>query len=138
MLSILENYTDFTHSCDYVTQEDAQNYVVYILVNGGLPMSKGKIAAQVGHGIHKLTEYCGKHKKKHWKKYNANGCPKIVLKTQNQDELLEIINSTQHLHKSYVIDEGRTQIPPDSLTVIAYEPILKEHVPKVLQKLKLL
>ena len=138
MLSILENYSDFTHSCDYVTHECSQNYVVYILVNGSLSMSKGKIAAQVGHGIHKLTEYCSKHKKKQWKKYNSNGCPKIVLKTENQDELLDIIDRTQNFHKSYVIDEGRTQIPANSLTVIAYEPILKEHVPKVLQKLKLL
>ena len=41
MLSILENYSDFKYSCDYVTRENSQNYVVYILVNGSLNMSKG-------------------------------------------------------------------------------------------------
>ena len=138
MLSILENYSDFKFSCDYVSHENSQNYVVYILVNGSLNMSKGKISAQVGHGIHKITEYCMKHKKAQWVKYNANGCPKIVLKTKNQEELLQIIESTQNLHKSYVVDEGRTQIPQDSLTVVAYAPMIKEYVPKIIQKLKLL
>ena len=64
-----------------------------------------------------------------------NSCPKIVLRTKDQDELLEIIEKTESLYKTYVIDEGRIQTPPNSLTVIAYVPMINDYTPKIIQKL---
>ena len=138
VIELLEKYSDFNDSFVLQDKKDTDNYVMYIIVNGGLKMRSGKTAAQVGHAIHKITEVCVKTRKKLWRKYNSNCCPKIVLRTKDQDELLEIIERTQSLYKTYVIDEGRTQIPPDSLTAIAYVPMIKEFTPKIIQKLNLL
>ena len=139
LLNKLSKFNDFKTSFMMSQSiEKEENYVMYILINSSLKMGKGKIAAQVGHGVHKITQYCLKNEKELWIKYIKNKCPKIILKTKSQEELLNILNNTQNYFKSYVIDEGRTQIPKNSLTVICYKPILKENVPNDFKILKLL
>jgi peptidyl-tRNA hydrolase len=70
-------------------------------------------------------------------KYKNSGIPKIVLKT-SQDHLLEVINKTKNIFKSYVIDEGRTQIAKNSLTAVAYIPLLKKDAPDIFKDKKIL
>tara|TARA_Y200000002_G_C22349849_1_gene524564 strand:+ start:229 stop:651 length:423 start_codon:yes stop_codon:yes gene_type:complete len=135
IIDLLKKYSDFMDSFTIEKEQNVNNYVMYIIINGGLKMKKGKIASQVGHAVHQITEICLKTRKKLWKKYNLNSCPKIVLRTKDQDELLEIIEKTESLYKTYVIDEGRIQTPPNSLTVIAYVPMIKDYTPKIIQKL---
>lgn len=97
-------------------------------------MSKGKLGAQIGHAVQDIVEqamketYCpsssrGRHRLPFsletyhaWAKY---GSRKIVLK--GPQDLLE-----SHLGDRdvvYVRDEGRTEVAPDSLTVVAWFPI---------------
>ena len=138
ILEILSKYDDFKNSIYPLNSECREDYVMYILVNTSLKMGKGKLAAQVGHGVHKISQYCLQNDKELWGKYVNNNYPKIILKIKNQDDLLNIINETKNIFKSYVIDEGRTQIAKNSLTVISYIPMLKDEVPSILKELKLL
>lgn len=136
ILQLISKFDDFKFSVYNGSVDESQTYYMYIIVNSSLKMGKGKIAAQVGHGVHKMTEYCLEHHKELWTKYVNSGIPKIVLKT-SQDQLLEVINKTKNIFKSYVIDEGRTQIAKDSLTAVSYIPLLKENAPDILKSLKL-
>ena len=137
ILESISKFDDFKFSVYNGSVDKSQTYYMYIIVNSSLKMGKGKIAAQVGHGVQKMTEYCLEHHKELWTKYVNSGIPKIVLKT-SQDQLLEVIDKTENIFKSYVIDEGRTQIPKNSLTAVAYIPLLKENAPDILKNLKLL
>ena len=138
ILKLLSSYNDFNMSVYDINLDEDQNYVMYIIVNSSLKMGKGKLAAQVGHGVHKMAQYCLEYKKDSWNKYVNSNIPKIVLKTKSQEQLLEVIDKTKTIFKSYVIDEGRTQIAKNSLTVVSYEPMLKDNVPDVIKELKLL
>jgi len=98
---------------------------MYILVNNDLKMSTGKIASQVGHVVEKITNdilnkmfeettpYLVKYQK-----YLSQGHKKIILKASEKQ-------MKQFLGKEGVfeiIDEGFTEIPPNSLTVIGFYP----------------
>ena len=138
LVAKLSVYDDFNDSFLGQNESIEKKYVMYIIINGGLKMQKGKIASQVGHAVHKITQHCVINKLELWQNYIYNKCPKIVLKTENQEQLLEIIENTKHIYKSYIIDEGKTQIPPNSLTAIGYIPLCEDDIPECLKSLKLL
>ena len=113
---------------------------MYIVVNNDLPMRKGKICAQVGHMVELLTTEIFKEiyflsnkdlmdKYLSWKN---NGSAKIVLKA-NETKLRELLTNN---NSRYIIDEGRTQIEPNSLTVIGF--IFDEHITELVKDLQLL
>lgn len=99
---------------------------MYIFVNTDLKMKPGKIASQVGHAVQlviedimidmyesnkvpeKVTKYLN------WKK----NCVKIVLKA-NAKQMYEL---SQHDSARYIIDDGATQVPENSLTAVAFFP----------------
>lgn len=136
---IIKTFPDYQQSFyNQKKNEKEDEYTMYILINKTLPMQKGKIASQVGHAVQKITEYCLIYQPEIYQKYCQNNYAKIVLKVTNKETFLEILNQTIHLHKSYVVDEGRTQIKPNSLTAVGFIPIKKKDVPKCFQNLKLL
>ena len=124
---------------------DDSNYKMYIFVNSELKMSSGKIAAQVGHGVQKVvddifTNYFDgvKKYKKFYKDYliwnQYHGSAKIVLKaTLTELEYLRTLS-----YSKYVIDAGKTQIEPNSLTVVVLFPIDCKTTTLDLSKYKLL
>ena len=101
---------------------------MYILVNDDLKMGKGKIASQVGHVVGMMTEdIIRKSYESHkgvpdcysrYVRWKNNGQAKIVLKATEE----QIKTFMGHPETSYVIDAGRTQIAPDSLTVLGFYP----------------
>ena len=104
ILNIISKYDDYNYSV-YNIDENEQSYVMYNVVNTSLKMGKGKLAAQVGHGVHKMAQYCLYHEKELWMKYINSNFPKIVLKTKNQDHLMEVLEKTKDIFKCYVVDE---------------------------------
>ena len=62
----------------------------------------------------------------------------ILLKVSNEEVMLNILNELKDIHKSYVVDEGRTQIKPNSLTAVSFIPMKKNDTPSCLKELKLL
>ena len=137
ILELISKFDDFKFSVYNQRVDESQAYYMYIIVNSSLKMGKGKIAAQVGHGVQKMTEYCLEHDEELWTKYVNSGIPKIVLKT-SKDQLLEVIHKTKNIFKSYVIDEGRTQIAKNSLTAVSYIPLLKKDAPDIFKDKKIL
>ena len=97
-----------------------------LIVNNGLKMGKGKIAAQAGHASVQAT-------------LNA-GQKKVCLKGDDADHLLalEKLAINAGLLTSKVHDAGHTQIPSGSLTVLAIGPCQDELVEKITGTLKLL
>ena len=96
---------------------------VYLVVNSDLEMSAGKIAAQVGHAVQHIFEYYIDHvdKQSDLIKYQQTGNTKIVLKASH-DKIIALYR--KYPNKSFlIIDAGRTEIEPGSVTVLGFLPM---------------
>lgn len=108
--------------------------VMYILANKALGMSAGKLAAQVGHGVGRalFDAISDPDRYQEWAEYQEKGETKIVLECRDTEHLLmaeRYLN--EHGIKTFlVIDEGRTEIPAHTPTVLATE-ILDKNAPEV-------
>jgi len=119
-----------------------QDYKMVFVVNASLPMTPGKMAAQVGHAalgiyqdlISKQDLFGGP-----LLQWNENGSRKIVLQCETTEELNELASNAEKigLPFSLIQDAGHTQIPAGSQTVLAVFGVVKE-VDKVTGTLKLL
>ena len=110
------------------------------LVNHELKMGKGKIAAQVGHASVKAALLASEKYPAEMQAWLSSGQQKVVLKVQNASELEKIIKLAQELNLPTCIirDAGKTQIPPNSLTVGGIGPASSEEINKLTNNLKLL
>ena len=119
-------------------------YAMYIFINNDLKMDKGKIASQVGHVVQFVTEdiiRMGYETTKgvpeeysRYMKWKADGCAKIVLKaTQEELDKLKTLPEARH-----IIDAGRTQIAPNSLTAVGLFPDVKHVLKDITRGFKLL
>jgi PTH2 family peptidyl-tRNA hydrolase len=117
------------------------NAKMYIFVNTLLNMGKGKIAGQVGHGVSHMVRYLENNKNNAYKNWLSNGEAKIVLKA-SEDQLNNMIKKYNDVNSEIwcfeIHDLGKTQIAPNSLTVIAFNPIYDYEVPKDFKNYKLL
>lgn len=100
--------------------------VVHAFINATLKMGKGKIVGQVCHAIHYITkkletmrlqskcpQICARYEE--WERDGY----KIKLHEIPSDELIEL---EDYEETAVVIDAGRTQIAPGSMTVIGFYP----------------
>lgn len=106
---------------------DLTQYYMYILVNTDLNMGKGKIAGQVGHVVGSITEKIltksfesntVQEDYLRYIKWKNDGGAKIILKAT----LEQITAFIDHPESIYIMDQGRTQIPANSLTVLGFYP----------------
>lgn len=122
--------------------------VQYFVVNSELNMSVGKIAAQVAHVATNITLDIGQswdfecddpkydeHEKyvDSFKEWHENNQPKIILRAKEKD-LLKLIN----LGWYYIRDNGRTEIPENSLTVVGCAPNYKSELQRIVKRFQLL
>lgn len=101
---------------------------MYILVNDDLKMGKGKIASQVGHVVGLITEEIIRKSYESVKGvpdsysrymiWKSTGYTKIILKATEK----QILNLIEHPESIHIIDAGKTQINPNSLTVLGFYP----------------
>ena len=122
---------------------ECNEIAMYIFVNNDLKMEKGKIASQVGHGVASVIqqleqwcyevayppEYCTKYKI-----WNKTGHAKLVLKATQE----QMIKLTEYPNARHIIDQGRTQIESNSLTVVAFFPEYKKKMKSITEGYKLL
>ncbi len=111
-----------------------------LIVNNGLKMGKGKIAAQAGHASVQATLNAGQKNPLVLDAWLSSGQKKVCLKGDDADHLLalEKLAINAGLLTSKVHDAGHTQIPSGSLTVLAIGPCQDELVEKITGTLKLL
>ena len=110
-----------------------------LVVRTDLKMGKGKAAAQCSHAA--VTAY-KKAKVKYpqvLKKWERSGQQKVVLKVNDEDELLTVMAVARSLElvASIIQDAGRTQIEPGSKTVVAVGPGPEHLIDQVTGHLKL-
>lgn len=112
-----------------VCRDDDASLYMYILVNNDAKMGKGKIAGQVGHVVGLITEDIVKNyyvcrtddnieayiTYLSWK---DKGHAKIILKA-TQEEIESFVSNTDCL---CIRDAGKTQLPPNTLTVVGFYP----------------
>ena len=124
---------------------EVSDYKMYIFVNNELGMGKGKIASQVGHAVQHIVDDVytnhlnGVKRYKQifedyltWKDYH--GSAKIVLKAT----FAELEELKEMSYARHVIDAGKTQIEPNSLTAVVFFPMDRKKIRNDLSTFKLL
>jgi PTH2 family peptidyl-tRNA hydrolase len=129
------------HTCALCGPVSDDPSVQYFVVNADLNMSPGKIAAQVAHGA-TLTMLAmldtpdapaGPPVGAHLAPWLASGMRKVVLRGRERDLLaLEAQGGTA------VRDHGHTEVPPNSLTVVALAPMPKSVARPLVKRLQAL
>lgn len=111
-----------------------------LIINNGLKMGKGKIAAQAGHASVQATLKAGEKNPLALQAWLSSGQKKVCLKGDDADHLLALEKQAKEagLLTSKIHDAGHTQIPSGSLTVLAIGPCQDELLEKITGTLKLL
>jgi len=114
-----------------------------IVVRKDLSMGKGKLAAQVAHASCEAVFAVLDSNNELWKRWlslwRAQGQMKVVLKVNNEDELLDVYNKAKAsgLPVALVVDAGRTQLPPGTRNAVAIGPAPSDLIDKITGSLKL-
>eukprot|EP00121_Abeoforma_whisleri_P000622 Awhi_evm1s547 len=95
-----------------------------LVVRTDLNMGKGKIAAQCCHATLGAYEDIIQKNKNLLDMWTLCGQPKIVVKTQNEQTLIDLHHKARSLNLACCIvsDAGHTQVVRGSLTVVAIGP----------------
>lgn len=110
------------------------------VVNHGLKMGKGKIAAQVGHAAVKAALFTSSSDPAMFEAWLNTGQSKVVLKAPHADALEGLMEKARKagVKAHQVHDAGRTQIPSGSFTVLALGPAQEDELEALTGHLKLL
>ena len=113
----------------------------YIIINSDLNMSPGKIAGQAAHAsvgyAYKSSNAIKRLGLDIW--FSDCNQRKIVVKL-SEKELIKTMKrlDSENIHYYAVRDMGATEVPVDSLTAIAIEPLPKDLTPKWFARWRLL
>lgn len=150
-MSVVKNRYDDQENVQ-ARKEQADPWIMYLIVRESLNMGAGKIAAQVGHGVGIVYErfmdltwpetaeqeiFLGPGRAKKLDAFNAwskSSFRKIVLKADDK----EWKKLKDQLECHLVVDAGLTEIEAGSETVIALWPMLKSEAPPLVKRLRLL
>ncbi|GAB2228482.1 hypothetical protein Droror1_Dr00022603 [Drosera rotundifolia] len=98
-----------------------EDFKMVLVVRNDLKMGKGKIAAQCSHATLGLYKKLVNRAPKALNRWEMCGQVKVVLKTETEDDMLVLQEKAKliQLPTHITIDAGRTQIAPNSRTVMA-------------------
>lgn len=96
--------------------------IIYIIINGELKMSAGKVASQAAHAVMSLGQEA------QFMFLSSNRRTVIVLEAKNAEQIknLDQYLSNEGIGSIYYIDEGVNEIDPYSVTALAVSPIEKD------------
>ncbi|KAF1328977.1 Peptidyl-trna hydrolase, partial [Globisporangium splendens] len=117
-----------------------QPHKMVLCVRTDLKMGKGKIAAQCCHATLGAYKRAVKRAPKAMRAWEMLGQAKVCLKVDSEEELLNLAaKASEHGLINYVVvDAGRTQIAPDSKTVLGIGPAPIDAINEVTGHLKLM
>jgi PTH2 family peptidyl-tRNA hydrolase len=123
-----------------VNQTEEFEYTQNIIIRADLKISKGKICGQVAHAAVSAAEEARRLKPKWWRSWLKEGQRKVILKTENLNQLKKLKAEAEALSlpTAIVEDKGLTEIPPGTITCLAIGPAPKDLVNKITGKLRLL
>lgn len=115
-------------------------YKMVIVTRKDLDLSKGKLAAQVGHAAVECTLKAQKYARDDLAEWLAQGQMKAVLKVPNEKEFYPLKQAAERagLCTALITDAGHTEIPAGTVTVLAIGPGSESAVDKVTGHLSLL
>ncbi|XP_035795594.1 probable peptidyl-tRNA hydrolase 2 [Anopheles albimanus] len=115
-------------------------YKMVLVVRNDLKMGKGKIGAQCGHAAVGAFETALRKTPAAVRKWQHSGQAKIALKVENELDMMEIYRTAKanNLNCCLIRDAGRTQIEPNSKTVLALGPAPNAAIDSITGHLKLL
>ncbi|MEW6748437.1 MAG: peptidyl-tRNA hydrolase Pth2 [Candidatus Micrarchaeota archaeon] len=115
-------------------------YKQTIVIRADLGMGKGKLAAQSSHASLGAYKKVSKSHPDIARAWEAEGQMKVVLKVNNEAELLEFYNKGKSagIPVELIRDAGHTQIDPGTLTCFAAGPWKESELDAIYGKLKLL
>lgn len=111
-----------------------------IVARKDLELSKGKLAAQVGHAAVECTLKAQKYAKDALAEWLHAGQMKAVLKVPSERELHELKAAAERegLCTALIKDAGHTEIPAGTVTVLGIGPGRESAIDKVTGHLSLL
>ncbi|WCJ27790.1 Peptidyl-tRNA hydrolase II (PTH2) family protein [Euphorbia peplus] len=97
------------------------DFKMILVVRNDLKMGKGKIAAQCSHATLGLYKKLSNRAPKALNRWEMCAQPKVVVKIESEDDMLVLQERAKSLKipTHITIDAGRTQIAPNSRTVMA-------------------
>jgi PTH2 family peptidyl-tRNA hydrolase len=111
-----------------------------IVVRADVPMSPGKMAAQVAHAAVSAAERTRAERPEWFHAWMREGQKKVVLKVHDEDSLRRLKGEAEGLGMvcEIVSDAGLTEIPPGTVTALGIGPAPAELVDRVTGRLSLL
>jgi peptidyl-tRNA hydrolase len=111
-------------------QEDP--LAIYLIVNGGLGMSAGKLAAQAFQACQRLMKEAEHNpelaaKLIEWEQEGTRTCTRLAKTAHLFDR------ACQELQGATMIDEGLTEVAPGSATCFATWPCRRSELPRMLR-----
>ncbi|MFH1229817.1 MAG: peptidyl-tRNA hydrolase Pth2 [Candidatus Aenigmatarchaeota archaeon] len=108
-----------------------------LIIRTDLKMNKGKIASQCAHASIAAFLKSKDHERQDWIR---EGMKKIVLKVSSESELEDLfkLSKKERLPSEMIIDAGRTQIEPGTVTALGIGPAEDKKIDEITGKLKLL
>uniref|UniRef100_A0A7N0TBF7 peptidyl-tRNA hydrolase n=1 Tax=Kalanchoe fedtschenkoi TaxID=63787 RepID=A0A7N0TBF7_KALFE len=109
-----------------------EDFKMVLVVRNDLKMGKGKIAAQCSHATLGLYKKILHRAPKALQRWEMCGQVKVVVKIESEEDMLSLQERAKSLHlpTHVTIDAGRTQIAPNSRTVMAVLEFVKENAMK--------
>ena len=107
-------------------------YIQYYVVNKSLEMSKGRMSAQVAHGATISAMVLGDCD--YFKEWFDNNQKKVILQGSENDMYKILFN----VANSFLVkDNGLTEIPKDSMTVVVLPPMKRLEAKQYVKRLQL-
>ena len=115
-------------------------YKQVIVVRVDLKMSKGKVAAQVGHAAVSAAEIARKKHAHWWESWLREGQCKVAVKVRGEEELKLLERQARELGLPHALiqDRGLTELPPNTTTCLGIGPAPSDLVDKITGSLSLL
>jgi len=116
-----------------VKLSQADEITMVLVTRSDLKLSKGKLAAQVGHAVMECTLRAKKESPRTLDRYRREGARKIVCKVPDEDSLRKTLNYAKKAGLiSYLVkDAGHTEIPPGTVTVVGIGPGPRSDIDKL-------
>lgn len=116
------------------------SHKLVVVTRKDLNLSKGKLAAQVGHASVDCALKAMKYDRRTFDAWYASGQKKTVLKTDREQDFyqLKAIAEKAGLSTALIKDAGHTEIPAGTVTVLGIGPGDETTVNKITGHLALL
>jgi PTH2 family peptidyl-tRNA hydrolase len=111
--------------------KDPNELVQFYIVNSEITMSTGKFGAQVAHVAMDVAEKY--HQKEVYKEWKNNSSRKKIFLKAKKSQLEKLIEQGF----DHIIDNGLTELPPQTLTMVALPPMKRLEAETYVKRLQL-